>query len=96
MFFNSNRPVGRGVARATTVRTLFLLAILSWALAANLPIPLVAFEVITITLAAIAVLSALLVATLVLFNWPDVLVPQKSMRGQPGAIREWIHRTQRQ
>jgi hypothetical protein len=77
------------------MQALFLFAALSAALAASLPIPLVAGEVIGLVFAAIGVLSVLLGATLVFFNWPRFLAPQRSMRGQPGAIREWIDRAKR-
>ena len=95
MFFGSDSPVGRGMARANTMQALFLLATLSVALVANLPIPPAVAEVTELSLAAVAVLSLLLAVTLVFFNWPRFLAPQKSMRSQRGAVREWIDRSRR-
>lgn len=92
LFFDSNTPMGRGDARAATMRTLFVFAIMSFAVLANLPVPPTLFTAIGFTLGAVAVLSSLLWATLVFFNWPRFLAPQKQMRSQPGAIREWIDR----
>jgi len=94
LFFDDNSPLGRGDIRAANARTVMLLAVLSAALLDNVPIPAPVMRVAVVALAAVALLSLIIVLTQVLFNWPRFLAPRK-MRAQPGAVQEWIHAAER-
>jgi hypothetical protein len=89
IFFKSNSPMGRGSSRARMTRTVFLFAILTVDLVANLHIPSPWDAVVQLGLTAIACVSLLASLSLIVLNRPHFLAP-RSMRTEPGAISEWL------
>jgi NADH:ubiquinone oxidoreductase subunit 3 (subunit A) len=89
LFSASNSPMGRGNARASTMRSLMVFAVLSIDLVANFHISSPGSTIVEFGFAVVACLSFVLVLTLIYLNWPRFLAP-KSMRRQPGAFQEWF------
>jgi hypothetical protein len=89
IFFKSNSPMGRGSSRARMTRTVFLFAILTGDLVANLRLPSPWGTVLELGLAAIACVSLLASLSLIVLNWPHFLAP-RSTRAEHGAISEWL------
>jgi hypothetical protein len=89
LFFRRDTPIGRGVRRAASYRTCALLAVLTGYIVLNFDLAADVAKVVLLGLSGLAVASFALLWLVVFVNRPRFLAPT-SMRGDPGAIREWL------